>query len=179
MHCNSLYTALQSTKPCNRFQSRFSWWFIQRENHIGKINLTVRGFTSPCLSSVKPMYFDQPNWSKYHRRLPTFVSIIRKSYSLSISESSMGLHPSIPTFHPLSIQHLSIPPFRPRWQRMPSSHVFYHRSPAHSNSYVLRSFSQKSLETNNLYYFQFCILLWQREWGLSVCHVSTIHLLQT
>ena len=30
------------------------------------------------------------------------------------------------------------PPLRPRWQRMPSSHVFYHRSPAHSNSYVLR-----------------------------------------
>ena len=36
--------------------------------------------------------------------------------------------------HPWSIA----PSLRPRWQRMPSSHVFYHRSPAHSNAYVLR-----------------------------------------
>ena len=45
--------------------------------------------------------------------------------------------------------HLSLSssnvPTRPRWQRMPSSHVFYHRSPEHSNSYVLRSNSLLNL----------------------------------
>ena len=57
-------------------------------------------------------------------------------YDPSTHDPSM-IHPSM--IHPSMIHPWSIAPsLRPRWQRMPSSHVFYHRSPAHSNAYVLR-----------------------------------------
>ena len=44
---------------------------------------------------------------------------------------------------------------RPRWQRMPSSHVFYHRSPAHNNAYVL-SFAFCFDAENEVYQFAMC-----------------------
>jgi len=44
---------------------------------------------------------------------------------------------------------------RPRWQRMPSSHVFYHRSPAHNNAYVL-SFAFCFDKENEVYQFAMC-----------------------
>ena len=45
--------------------------------------------------------------------------------------------------------------FRPRWQRMPTSHVFYHRSPAHNNAYVL-SFAFCFDKENETYQFAMC-----------------------